>query len=100
VEILFLILFHIRKARWSTRRDQSLQLCIPCETLTSSLRDPGDSALVPASMPRLRRVEALWGGIYLLPLSVDHTWLWAVGICFCYIYCGFGNVGRGASSGA
>jgi hypothetical protein len=25
----------IRKARWSTRRDQSLQLCIPCEILTS-----------------------------------------------------------------
>lgn len=25
----------IRKARWSTRRDQSLKLCIPCETLNS-----------------------------------------------------------------
>jgi hypothetical protein len=29
----------IRKARWSTRRDQSLQLCIPCE-ISNSLLSP------------------------------------------------------------
>lgn len=50
---------HTRKARWSTRQDSSLKLCIPCGTSTSCIHaQTSSSALEPASSATARRVEA------------------------------------------
>lgn len=54
----------IRKARWSTRRDQSLQLCIPCE-ISNSLLSPSRGVEIkePTCCTCVKACGGCWGGI-------------------------------------
>jgi hypothetical protein len=54
----------IRKARWSTRRDQSLQLCIPCE-ISNSLLSPSRGAEIKETTccTCVKACGGCWGGV-------------------------------------
>jgi hypothetical protein len=88
----------IRKARWSTRRDQSLQLCIPCEILTS-FSEPRR-----CTYSLLRRKRDVWrrlgADVYYHFLQIMSRRRWDRGLwLFDLLYLDIGVEGKAFSSG-